>query len=111
MPGTVLSMQNFYLVKKNYANPPEGDTKPPEDSASMKFVYHQLNEQRVCVFASKNQNNDRKVWKISWNHGMHLIQSCQRCLLQAIEGLDSWIARIAFTERAETHTHEEIDEK
>ena len=42
MPGTVLSMQNIYLVKKNYANPPEGDTKPPEDSASMKFVYHQL---------------------------------------------------------------------
>ena len=31
-------MQNIYLVKKNYANPPEGDTKPPEDSASMKFV-------------------------------------------------------------------------
>jgi len=31
------------LVKKNYANPLEGDTKPPEDSASMKFVYHQLN--------------------------------------------------------------------
>ena len=30
MPGTVLSMQNIYLVKKNYANPPEGDTKPPE---------------------------------------------------------------------------------
>ena len=43
MPGTVLSMQNIDLVKKNYANPPEGDTKPPEDSASMKFVYHQLN--------------------------------------------------------------------
>ena len=43
MPGTVLSMQNIYLVKKNYTNPPEGDTKPPEDSASMKFVYHQLN--------------------------------------------------------------------
>ena len=43
MPVTVLSMQNIYLVKKNYANPPEGDTKPPEDSASMKFVYHQLN--------------------------------------------------------------------
>ena len=42
---------------------------------------------------------------------MHLIQSCQRCPLQAIEGLYSWIARIAFTERAETHTHEEIDEK
>ena len=46
MPGTVLSMQNIYLVKKNYANPPEGDTKPPEDSASMKFVYHQLN---ICL--------------------------------------------------------------
>ena len=43
MPGTVLSMQNMYLVKKNYANPLEGDTKPPEDSASMKFVVHQLN--------------------------------------------------------------------
>ena len=43
MPGTVLSMQNIYLVKKNYANPLEGDTKPPEDSASMKFVVHQLN--------------------------------------------------------------------
>ena len=47
MPGTVLSMQNIYLVKKNYANPPEGDTKPPEDSASMKFVYHQLNRKGV----------------------------------------------------------------
>ena len=44
MPGTVLSMQNIYLVKKNYANPPEGDTKPPEDSASMKFIYTQLND-------------------------------------------------------------------
>ena len=44
MPGTVLSMQNIYLVKKNYANPPEGDTKPPEGDNSMKFVYHQLNE-------------------------------------------------------------------
>ena len=43
MPGTVLSMQNMYLVKKNHANPLEGDTKPPEDSASMKFVVHQLN--------------------------------------------------------------------
>ena len=43
MPGTVLLMQNIYLVKKNYANPLEGDSKPPEDSASMKFVYHQLN--------------------------------------------------------------------
>ena len=43
MPGTVLSMQNIYLVKKNYANPPEGDTKPPEGDNSMKFVYHQLN--------------------------------------------------------------------
>ena len=51
MPGTVLSMQNIYLVKKNYANPPEGDTKPPEDSATMKFVYHQLNasESRICL--------------------------------------------------------------
>jgi len=37
-------MQNIYLVKKNYANPPEGDTKPPEGDNSMKFVYHQLNE-------------------------------------------------------------------
>ena len=44
MPGTVLSMQNIYLVKKNYANPPEGDTKPPEGDNSMKFVYHQLND-------------------------------------------------------------------
>ena len=43
MPGTVLSMQNIYLVKKNYANPLEGDTKPPEGDNSMKFVYHQLN--------------------------------------------------------------------
>ena len=43
MPGIVLSMQNIYLVKKNYANPPEGDTKPPEGDNSMKFVYHQLN--------------------------------------------------------------------
>ena len=43
MPGTVLSMQNIYLVKKNYANPPEGGTKPPEGDNSMKFVYHQLN--------------------------------------------------------------------
>ena len=36
-------MQNIYLVKKNYANPLEGDTKPPEGDNSMKFVYHQLN--------------------------------------------------------------------
>ena len=43
MPGTVLLMQNIYLVKKNYANPLEGDTKPPEGDNSMKFVYHQLN--------------------------------------------------------------------
>ena len=43
MPGTVLWMQNIYLVKKNYANPPEGDTKPPEGDNSIKFVYHQLN--------------------------------------------------------------------
>jgi hypothetical protein len=35
-------MQNIYLVKKNYANPPEGDTKPPEGDNSMKFVYYQL---------------------------------------------------------------------
>ena len=49
MPGTFLSMQNIYLVKKNYANPPEGDTKPPEGDNSMKFVYHQLNRQgHVC---------------------------------------------------------------
>ena len=47
MPGTVLSLQNINLVKKNYANPPEGDTKPPEGDNSMKFVYHQLN---VTVF-------------------------------------------------------------
>jgi len=39
-------MQNIYLVKKNYANPPEGDTKPPEGHNSMKFVYHQLNRPR-----------------------------------------------------------------
>ena len=58
MPGTVLSMQNIYLVKKNYANPLEGDTKPPEGDNSMKFVYHQLNSlaklvkkvQRVASF-------------------------------------------------------------
>jgi hypothetical protein len=37
-------MQNIYLVKKNYANPLEGDTKPPEGDNSMKFVYHQLNQ-------------------------------------------------------------------
>ena len=43
MPGTVLSMQNIYLVKESDANTPEGDTKPPEDSASIKFVYHHLN--------------------------------------------------------------------
>ena len=43
VPGTVLSMQNIYLVKKNYANPLEGDPKPPEGDNSMKFVYHQLN--------------------------------------------------------------------
>ena len=33
----------MYLVKKKYANPLEGDTKPPEGDNSMKFVYHQLN--------------------------------------------------------------------
>ena len=42
MAGTVLSMQNIYLVKKNYTNPLEGDTKQPEGDNSMKFVYHQL---------------------------------------------------------------------
>ena len=47
MPGTVLSMQNIYLVKKNYANPLEGDTKPPEGDNSMKFVYHQLNYLKI----------------------------------------------------------------
>ena len=51
MPGTVLSMQNIYLVKKNYANPLEGDTKPPEGDNSMKFVYHQLN--KFDFFAEK----------------------------------------------------------
>ena len=55
MPGTVLSMQNIYLVKKNYANPLEGDTKPPEDSASMKFVYHQLNSQSVFYIYSDDE--------------------------------------------------------
>ena len=50
MPGTVLSMQNSYLVKKNYANPPEGDTKPPGGDNSMKFVYHQLNSYIVYIF-------------------------------------------------------------
>ena len=49
-------MQNIYLVKKNYANPPEGDTKPPEDSASMKFVYHQLNHEK-----SKRGYNARRI--------------------------------------------------
>ena len=43
MSGTVLSMQNIYLVKKNDVNPLEGDTKPPEGDNFMKFVYHQLN--------------------------------------------------------------------
>ena len=55
MPGTVLSMQNIYLVKKNYANLLEGDTKPPEGDNSMKFVYHQLNElgkQKLSVYSS-----------------------------------------------------------
>ena len=55
MPGTVLSMQNIHLVKKNYANPPEGDTKPPEDSASMKFVYHQLNRHFAENFSCANR--------------------------------------------------------
>ena len=50
MPGTVLSMQNIYLVKKNYANPLEGDTKPPEGDNFMKFVYHQLNKE-AAVFS------------------------------------------------------------
>ena len=43
MPGTIYRCKISYLVKESDANPPEGDTKPPEDSASMKFVYHQLN--------------------------------------------------------------------
>ena len=55
MPGTVLSMQNIYLVKKNYANPLEGDTKPPEGDNSMKFVYHQLNY--------------LKIWEWDWIFG------------------------------------------
>ena len=57
MPGTVLSMQNIYLVKKNYANPLEGDTKPPEGDNSMKFVYHQLNtveKRRLLSVISEN---------------------------------------------------------
>ena len=49
MPGTVLSMQSIDLVKKNYANPLEGDTKPPEGDNSMKFVYHQLNLEKVLL--------------------------------------------------------------
>ena len=47
MPGTVLLMQNIYLVKKKYANPLEGDTKPPKCDNSMKFVYHQLNAKHL----------------------------------------------------------------
>ena len=54
MPGTVLSMQNIYLVKKNYANPLEGDTKPPEGDNSMKFVYHQLNESEMKDFFAES---------------------------------------------------------
>ena len=57
MPGTVLSMQNIYLVKKNYANPLEGDSKPPEGDNSMKFVYHQLNtveKRRLLSVISEN---------------------------------------------------------
>ena len=42
-------MQNIYLVKKNYANQPEGDTKPPEGDNFMKFVYHQLNILKTLV--------------------------------------------------------------
>jgi len=44
------------LVKKNYANPLEGDTKPPEDSASMKFVYHQLNWLGYCFLQKCSLN-------------------------------------------------------
>ena len=59
MPGTVLLMQNMYLVKKNYANPLEGDTKPLEGDNSMKFVYHQLNSKsqkvRNCTHCSLAQ--------------------------------------------------------
>ena len=56
MPGTVLSMQNIYLVKKNYANPLEKDTKPPEGDNSMKFVYHQLNDIAIvsCPHLARN---------------------------------------------------------
>ena len=64
MPGTVLSMQNIYLVKKNYTNPPEGDTKPPEDSASMKFVYHQLNQNKNLSI-SQSQKESSVVLKKS----------------------------------------------
>ena len=71
MPGTVLSMQSIYLVKKNYANPQEGDTKPPEGDNSMKFAYHQLNYmflafnivlmRIISLAGSKNQKKPNKI--------------------------------------------------
>ena len=78
MPGTVLSMQNIYLVKKNYANPPEGDTKPPEDSASMKFVYHQL-------------NGAFDVWFISFKKGGK-IQTGLNCEVDSLSKACLWLA-------------------
>jgi len=55
-------MQNIYLVKKNYANPLEGDTKPPEGDNSMKFVYHQLKWSRMnncysSIFLTEKRHN------------------------------------------------------
>ena len=53
-------MQNIYLVKKNYANPLEGDTKPPEGDNSMNFVYHQLNQMLTADHSHQRPQAEEK---------------------------------------------------
>ena len=75
MPGTVLSMQNIYLVKKNYANPLEEDTKPPEGDNSMKFVYHQLNgkDSDEKILSEVNDITEKSDGKIEVDYVPHTL--------------------------------------
>ena len=70
MPGTVYRCKISYLVKESDANPPEGDTKPPEDSASMKFVYHQLNWSKISFYWGPFKNY---VDKMRWVGGQKML--------------------------------------
>ena len=79
MPGTVLSMQNIYLVKKSYANPLEGDTKPPEGDNSMKFVYHQLN------YGAVGNATENSGTQISLNLSKSFVDYVTLCTFQEIK--------------------------